>query len=167
MPCLNFGEGIGADQEVHLTLRRQCSPHLFDRVDGVAALRQLLDARNLETRIDHDGQFDHADSVRIRSVRGAALVRRMGGGNEDDTLQRESIGGGACDRQVSLVNGIERAAEDCELQACWIFTELTRTSLTGRSIAPRGTLEIFSTTSYPSTTSPKMLCLSSNHGVAA
>src|ERR1039458_7842708 len=48
-----------------------------------------------------------------------------------------------------------------------IFTEFTRTSFTGRSCAPRGTCEIFSTTSYPSVTSPKTLCLLSSQGVAA
>jgi hypothetical protein len=48
---------------------------------------------------------------------------------------------------VSLVHGIERAAEKDEFQSLSILTELMRTSLIGRSCAPRGTSEIYSTTS--------------------
>src|SRR5206468_12434238 len=53
---------------------------------------------------------------------------------------------------------------------CYVLsmvTERSWTSFDGRSCAPRGTLEIFSTTSYPSTTSPNTVCLLSSQDVSA
>src|SRR5712664_4932083 len=41
------------------------------------------------------------------------------------------------------------------------------TGVRGRSLASRGSFEIFSATSWPTTTSPKIVCLLSSHGVAA
>ena len=46
-----------------------------------------------------------------------------------------------------------------------IVTFLSTTSLLGRSFRPRGTRVIFSTTSWPSTISPKMVCLPVSHVV--
>src|SRR5207302_7393731 len=41
------------------------------------------------------------------------------------------------------------------------------TGVRGRSLESRGSLEILSATSWPSTTSPKIVCLLSSQGVAA
>src|SRR5215813_12242194 len=52
-------------------------------------------------------------------------------------------------------------------QVLSMVTERIWTSFDGRSCAPRGTLDIFSTTSYPSTTSPNTVCLLSSQDVSA
>src|ERR1043166_7828400 len=58
---------------------------------------------------------------------------------------------------------------DCDLiQATLsIFTWLIATGVFGRSLRSRGTLEILFATSCPSTTSPKIVCRLSSHGVGA
>src|SRR5215831_3025117 len=48
-----------------------------------------------------------------------------------------------------------------------MVTDCSTTSLLGRSWRPRGTVEILSTTSCPSTTSPKMVCLPVSQVVGA
>src|SRR5215469_17053967 len=48
-----------------------------------------------------------------------------------------------------------------------IVTDSSTTSLCGLSCVLRATLEILSTTSCPSTTSPKMVCLPVSHDVGA
>jgi|GEM_PF-5423406 len=48
-----------------------------------------------------------------------------------------------------------------------IFKVLITMSSTGRSIGPRFAFDMPVTTSMPSITSPKIVCLSSNQGVAA
>src|SRR5467141_868329 len=48
-----------------------------------------------------------------------------------------------------------------------IFTLFKVIGVRGRSLESRGALEILSATSWPSTTSPKMVCLLSSQGVAA
>ena len=110
-------------------------------------------SRETSKRGSPAGQFGHADAVFVSGVGDAGFVRRVGGGDEQNAVQVESLGGLRRDRQVGVVNGIEGAAEDRQPHD-WaaaylrsILTEFTRTSFSGRSCAPRGTSEIFFTTS--------------------
>ena len=80
-------------------------------------------------------------------MRSTAFVRRACRRNEQHAIQLEAISSLTRNGEVSLVNGVERTAENRELHTRSIFTELTLTSLIGRSAAPRGIFEIFSTTS--------------------
>src|SRR6266853_1938103 len=66
-----------------------------------------------------------------------------------------------CDLCRSLANGKEPYCTRS------IRTLFKVTGVRGRSLASRGVLEILSATSWPSTTSPKMVCLLSSQGVAA
>ena len=71
-------------------------------------------------------------------------------GTNKYAIEMKPIGGGPRHGQMSVVYGVERAPEDRDASLNHvrsIFTELIRTSLTGRSCAPRGTSEIFFTTS--------------------
>lgn len=79
----------------------------------------------------------------------ARFVRRVRGRDYQDTIELELLDGLPRQRQMRFVNRVERAAEDRQPQVAYalsIFTEFTRTSLTGRSCALRGKWEIFSTT---------------------
>ena len=69
-----------------------------------------------------------------------------------------------CDDLSRESNSVARSSKIYTLS---ITTLCTLTSLFGRSFRPRGTFTIFSTTSWPSTTSPKMVCLPVSHGVGA
>ena len=130
--------------------------------DGVAALDALFQAGHLETRLALAGQLGHAHAVIVWGVGDSGLVGRMGGGDEEHAVKLETVRRSPGDRQVGLVNGVERASENRQSHvsgraasyALSIFTELTRTSFDGRSCALRGACEIFFTTSYPSVTSP-------------
>ena len=147
VPGANFGEGIGTDQEVELVARGERGADFFDGVDGVAACGVLLEARDFEGGVGAAGELSHVDPVLVRGVGDAPLVRRVRGGDEQNTIEVESSRGLAGDGKVRLVDGVECAAEKREPHTRSIFTEWTLTSLTGRSWAPRGTREIFSTTS--------------------
>jgi len=151
-PRANFGKRIGADHEVEFIARGQHRPHLLDGIDRVAAHRALFQAGDFEARLRRAGKFHHADAVLVRCVGDARFVRRMGSGNEEDAVQRAPRGSFAGHCQMARVNRIEGAAKDRQfhgvrLYVFSIFTELSRTSFTGRSPALRGTFEIFSTTS--------------------
>ena len=147
VPGAEFCEGVGADQEEEAGAGGEGGANALDGVDGVAAFGELFETRRLETSIAGDGEFDHAQAVRIRRVGSAVFVRRVRSGDEEHEIEREAVGGFAGNRQVRVVNGIESAAEDCESQGLSILTELMRTSLTGRSPVPRGTSEMRLTTS--------------------
>ena len=62
------------------------------------------------------GEFGHADAIGVGGVGDAGLVRRMGGGHEEHTVEMEARGGGAGEGQMAIVDGIEGAAEDREFQ---------------------------------------------------
>lgn len=159
VPGADFGEGIGANEKEQLVGRVKARAQLLNGVDGIAPRNAFLETGDREARLALASEFGHANAIRVGRERDARFVGRMGGGDEEDAVQVKAVGGLACDGQVRVMDGVERAAEDCEFQRalvrqpgadsyCFsILTELMRTSFLGRSCAPRATLEIFSTTS--------------------
>lgn len=109
VPLVNFGESVGADDEVEI---RGEGPKFFDGEDGVTLFGPFFEARRNETRVGVAGQFDHAVAVFEALAAEVVLVRRMSGGDEKDPVEGKSAGGLACDGDVSEMDGIEGAAED-------------------------------------------------------
>src|SRR5262245_49584677 len=103
----------------------------------------------------------------VARTRSPALMRRLCGRHQQYPIQMKPGNRLAGDFEVRSVNRIERSTENRDSHFRSMVTEWTRTSLTGRSCAPRATTEIFFTTSYPSVTSPNTLCLLSSQGVGA
>lgn len=85
----------------------------------------------------------------IGGVSQSRFMRRVRCRYKQDAIQVKPIRRFPRQRQVCLVNRVERAAENRQPQLAYalsIFTEWIRTSLTGRSCELRGTPEIFCTT---------------------
>src|ERR1035438_2531698 len=89
---------------------------LYD-IDGVTALRVFLEAGDFEARVALAGEFGHADTIGVRRVGDAGLVRRMGGGDEEDAVEAVACGGLAREGEMAIVDGIEGAAEDRQFHA--------------------------------------------------
>ncbi len=111
-PGADLREGIGANQKVECITLGKRSADLLDGIDGVTARGIFFQPRNLKTGLLRTGKFQHAQAVSVRGMGDTGLMRGMGGGNKQDTVQLKAFGGlpGQCN--MPEVHGIESAAED-------------------------------------------------------
>src|ERR1035438_8895658 len=117
VPGADLSEGVGADEEVQLVRGGEAGAYFLYGIDGVTALRVFLEAGDFEARVALAGEFGHADTIGVRRVGDAGLVRRMGGGDEEDAVEAVACGGLAREGEVAIVDGIEGAAEDRQFHA--------------------------------------------------
>jgi hypothetical protein len=108
VPTRDFGEGIGADDEIGLLAE------LADAFHGVYRVAFSLtgfQARRDEAWIHLAGQFRHAEAILIRGAGVGGFVRRMGGWNKPDLFESELIRGFARHSEMGVMDGVESAAE--------------------------------------------------------
>ena len=68
--------------------------------------------RRNEMRMFGTGQRNHRVAMRKRREMLLQLVRRSAGRNEMNFVEIKTPVGGACDRQMSIMNRVERAAKN-------------------------------------------------------
>ena len=90
---------------------------IADRVHGIVELiaREIISRfgeRGDEMRMLGAGQRNHGVTVRKRREMLLQFVRRAAGRNEMDFVEIEAAVGGARDSEMSVVDGVERAAKN-------------------------------------------------------
>ena len=109
-PAEQVEERLGADDQEQLLAR---DAQGFERVDGVRGPRAAkFHVGDGEFRMAGDRELDHRVPVRRGGQVGVRLVGRPRGGHEQHAVQTEQLRHVVGEQQVSIVDRIERAAED-------------------------------------------------------
>ena len=120
----DIAEGVDPNQKVQAVALAQPSLHSPYRINRVtrSALHMRLRIGCFEqgwqkVRLSRQRQRHHRVAMKVRGDRRLLLVRRNICRNEPDFFQLESLSGCAGHIQVSAMDGIERAAEQCDIHS--------------------------------------------------
>jgi hypothetical protein len=108
---VNLGQRVGAGDEEELVLRRGRAAQVAQRIDGVGGPAPVdVDAADAELGVGRGGDDRHQVPVLGRGDLTVVLLVRLSGRHEDDLVQREVVRDFARGDQVTMVDGVERAA---------------------------------------------------------
>src|SRR5439155_26216595 len=116
LPHGNVEEGVGADHEDDAI----AGIVVAEIADGVHGIVELIAGeifasfgeRWNEVRMFGAGERDHGEAVRKRREVLLEFVRRPAGWDEMNFVEIETAVGGAGDREMAVVDGVERAAKE-------------------------------------------------------
>lgn len=118
MPCGEVAERLGREDEGEIgkaSLRPGLGREELEGVDGEGgAIAIDLDPRKLEAIVARDRQGDHREAMLRLGHRLLRLVGRDPCRDEEDALQPERFAHRLGDRQMAVVDRVERPAEDPE-----------------------------------------------------
>ena len=109
-PCVQLHQAVAAHQPPQL----RAGKLLAEDLDGVKRIsRAVADdvaVAGGEFRLVSDGEFDHIEALLCRRAC-AVFVVRVACRQEDDKVQTDFVGEGVGDVEVTVVDGVKRAAE--------------------------------------------------------
>ena len=137
MPGVEFGEGVGADDEDEAVAGME-GLQGADGIDSVGFSGAVeFDGEGVEAGLAGEGEAEHGEAIFVGSEIVGGLVRRHGAGNEPDGVEGEQAQCFAGDGKMSLVDGIERAAEESDGAG---HQNITGSSSSSSSSAARGAI---------------------------
>ena len=109
MPGVDLEQAVGPDDEVERTRPAVNRPQRLQRVNGVGQAGTFdLRVRHLEPGIVPRGQLRHAVPVIRRGDGVSPLVRRAGGGDEQEPVEGATLDDAQGNDQVAGVDRVER-----------------------------------------------------------
>ncbi len=114
VPGVELGEGVGTDDEDEFDAGMK-GLQVADGIEGVGCSGALeFNGEGFEAGFAGDGEMQHGQAVFVGGETGGGLVGRNGAGDEPDGVEIEETQGFAGDGEVSLVHGVEGAAEQSD-----------------------------------------------------
>jgi hypothetical protein len=111
MPGEDLGQGVGAGDEEELVVRCRGGAQVAQRVDGVGGPGPVdVHPADAELGVGRGGDHRHQVPVLGRGDLAGLLLVRLPGRHEDDLVQGEVMRDLARGDQVTMVDGVERAA---------------------------------------------------------
>lgn len=110
-------KGIEPNDEIEIRRRAELPFQGSDGINGIGfSFAADFDIGEIERRRSGDGKPDHFIAIRCGCQRSIPLVGRIAGRNKEHSVESQPVSGFARNCQVAVMNGIETAAEESQLE---------------------------------------------------